>query len=277
MPQLTLRSLLFSLGFATIAGAVAVGVILLSSTGSSDPEEQVGVVASNSHGASKTPRTMTTASVKPSSSIGELPIASPEQVTNTPEQAAPTLSAFESAVTQAARPVVTVAPQPTLPPATLPPIETLPPVVPTPVPYTIASDTCIDGTFEGWEYGTLFELCNGELWIQTSFDIGIAISLRPDAQVVLYLGSYFLYVEGEDELVQVSRVTDYTRTCINGEYEGWEGDTAYELCNGEVWQQANYHYHYHYAYRPDVLIYSDGFQYMMKVYGDETIAVRRIY
>ena len=41
-----------------------------------------------------------------------------------------------------------------------------------------------------------------------------------------------------------------------------------------VRKQTEYHYEYHYAYMPDVLIYSDGGDFRMKVEGtDESVGV----
>ena len=54
---------------------------------------------------------------------------------------------------------------------------------------------------------------------------------------------------------------------IDGEFEGWEGETIVKLENGQIWQQVEYHYHYHYAYRPKVLIYHSDGTYKMKVEG----------
>uniref|UniRef100_UPI0040475864 hypothetical protein n=1 Tax=Limnohabitans sp. TaxID=1907725 RepID=UPI0040475864 len=56
---------------------------------------------------------------------------------------------------------------------------------------------------------------------------------------------------------------------IDGEFEGWEGETIVKLTNGQIWQQTEYHYHYHYAYMPKVLIYRSGSGYKMKVDGIE--------
>jgi hypothetical protein len=49
-------------------------------------------------------------------------------------------------------------------------------------------------------------------------------------------------------------------TRINGEFHGWDGDTVYELTDGTVIKESNYHYHYHYAYDPEVILYDcNGF------------------
>jgi hypothetical protein len=54
---------------------------------------------------------------------------------------------------------------------------------------------------------------------------------------------------------------------INGEFKGWEGETAYELTNGQVWKQCTYHYEYTYAHIPDVVIYATAGGYKMHVEG----------
>ncbi len=58
-------------------------------------------------------------------------------------------------------------------------------------------------------------------------------------------------------------------TNIDGEFEGWDGDTIFKMMNGSIWQQASYAYTYHYAYMPDVIIYLKNGMYFMKVEGVE--------
>jgi len=64
---------------------------------------------------------------------------------------------------------------------------------------------------------------------------------------------------------------------IDGDFEGWEGETIVKLMNGEIWQQTEYYYHYHYAFMPKVLIYKSGSGYKMKVDGvDKAVGVTRL-
>src|ERR1035438_7694819 len=66
-------------------------------------------------------------------------------------------------------------------------------------------------------------------------------------------------------------------TQLDGDFQGWDGDTIFKLANGQIWQQDSYAYTYHYAYRPKVIIYKSGAAYRMKVDGvDSTIAVKRL-
>lgn len=66
-------------------------------------------------------------------------------------------------------------------------------------------------------------------------------------------------------------------TQIDGDFEGWEGETIVKLMNGQIWQQTEYHYHYHYAFMPKVLIYRSGGSYKIKVEGvDKAVGVERL-
>lgn len=61
---------------------------------------------------------------------------------------------------------------------------------------------------------------------------------------------------------------------VDGNFEGWDGNTVVKLTNGQIWKQAEYYYEYHYAFMPDVLVYKSGSGYKMKVDGtDEAVGV----
>lgn len=63
-------------------------------------------------------------------------------------------------------------------------------------------------------------------------------------------------------------------TQIDGDFEGWEGETIYKLRNGQIWKQASYHY----AYAPEVTIYSTAGGCAMRVSDDDDqpIPIRRL-
>jgi hypothetical protein len=141
----------------------------------------------------------------------------------------------------------------------------------------IVVETCIDGDFEGWEGDTVFELCNGQVWQQASYDYTYHYAYRPDVTIVSTGEGYRMFVEGVSDSILVSQVTDFIRTCIDGEFEGWKGNTVFVLCNGQVWQQASPGLLLHLALRPDVLIYRADSTYRMKVEGvQDTIKVIRL-
>jgi hypothetical protein len=52
---------------------------------------------------------------------------------------------------------------------------------------------------------------------------------------------------------------------IDGDFEGWEGETIVKLTNGQIWQQTEYYYTYHYAFMPNVMIFKSGGGFKMRV------------
>jgi len=172
------------------------------------------------------------------------------------------------------------APTPT-PTATPTPTPTPRPPTPTPtltLPSTSVIETCINGTFLGWDGYTVFPLCNGQVWEQAEYSYRYRYAYRPDVTIVYTSSGYLMFVEGMSDSISVKRVTNFIRTCIAGTFVGWDGDTVFPLCNGQVWGQVQYSYTYHYAYRPDVLIYQSRLGgYRMKVDGiAATIRVVRL-
>ncbi len=56
-------------------------------------------------------------------------------------------------------------------------------------------------------------------------------------------------------------------TCIESDFNGWSGDTVFELCNGDVVVQTDATLALALALRPDVLLVGDGTDWIMKVDG----------
>jgi len=64
---------------------------------------------------------------------------------------------------------------------------------------------------------------------------------------------------------------------ISEDFEGWEGESIYQLDNGQIWQQTDYKYKYKYKYRPKVNLFRSGSSWNMLVENmDEPIKVRCI-
>jgi hypothetical protein len=54
---------------------------------------------------------------------------------------------------------------------------------------------------------------------------------------------------------------------IDGNFEGWDGETVVKLMNGQIWIQTEYYYEYYYAFMPDVLVYRSSSGWKMSVEG----------
>lgn len=82
---------------------------------------------------------------------------------------------------------------------------------------------------------------------------------------------------GDDDRSRESDAGSMIETQIAGDFSGWDGETIFELANGQIWQQTQYAYTYHYAYRPKVIIFKSGSGYKMQVEGVESkIGVTRL-
>lgn len=70
----------------------------------------------------------------------------------------------------------------------------------------------------------------------------------------------------------------YRESRLVGESEGFDGETIFELTNGEKWQQVEYYYKYNYQYMPKVRIYKDGSRYYLELGNiKKFVRVERIY
>lgn len=147
-------------------------------------------------------------------------------------------------------------------------------------------ETQIDGDFEGWEGETIFKLMNGQIWQQSSYDYTYHYAYSPEVLIYEFKGSWIMRVEDLDETIEVIQINtnnssslnnSVIETQIDGEFEGWEGETIFKMMNGQIWQQSSYAYLYHYAYSPQVIIYKSSGGYIMKVDGvAETINVVKL-
>lgn len=141
--------------------------------------------------------------------------------------------------------------------------------------YEIVKTTQIDGDFEGFDDEVLFRLMDGSYWIQDQYMYWYHYAYCPKVNILRSRGQLYLQVVGQREAVPIRPISDVVESQIDGEFNGWEGETVYALTNGQVWQQSTYQYEYTYAYRPDIFIYSAGGGYKMQVEGT-TADVRRI-
>lgn len=141
--------------------------------------------------------------------------------------------------------------------------------------YKIIHTSQIGGEFEGFDDEVLFQLMDGTCWIQDEYKYWYHYAYCPQVNILLHKGRIYIQVDGKNEIVPIRQINSVIKSRINGEFKGWEGNTAYELTNGQVWQQAHYKYNYKYAHRPEVIIYNPGSGNIMQVAGT-SVKVRRI-
>lgn len=133
----------------------------------------------------------------------------------------------------------------------------------------------IDGDFEGFDEENLFKLMNGTYWVQDEYKYWYHYSYCPEALILRKNGRFFIQVDRQSEIVLVRQIADVIESKIVGEFKGWEGETEYQLMNGQVWKQLVYKYQYKYAYMPNVIIFDSGYGPVMYVVGTSA-KVRRV-
>ena len=70
---------------------------------------------------------------------------------------------------------------------------------------------------------------------------------------------------------------DAIETTIDGDFQGWTGDTTFTLMNGQIWRQTGMGYTYSYALSPEVVIYKTELGCKMRVDGAQgSIIVERL-
>jgi hypothetical protein len=148
-----------------------------------------------------------------------------------------------------------------------------------------AVDSTVVGMFTGWTGSTIVKLANGQIWQQAEPHIEITALAMPRAVVYRSGTATIMFIEGADEPVRVKLLAGVpivgtasaVESRIEGDFEGWDGETLFMLDNGQIWEQAAYSYAYHYAYRPKVLIYPIDGRWEMQVAGmTRSVQVRRL-
>jgi hypothetical protein len=127
----------------------------------------------------------------------------------------------------------------------------------------------------------IFKLASGSLW-QVKYEYEYLYEYYPN--VVICPNEGKLLIKGKKLNVQSLSSSRSSGTSsssviesqIDGDFNGWEGETVYKLMNGQVWQQASYTYSYSYSFMPKVLIYQDGGRYFMQVSDKKAVQVIRL-
>lgn len=139
----------------------------------------------------------------------------------------------------------------------------------------VSKKTQLKNSFKGFKKDRLFSFKNNEHWIQKEHKYWYHYAHKPYVTIYEYSGKYYLTIDGQNEAVEIKKITDYQELTIVSDFSGWKGDTIFEMDNGQIWKQDEYDYDYNYSYRPTAIIYSDGWNYRMIVEGN-SIQVKRI-
>ncbi|TDJ06077.1 MAG: hypothetical protein E2O67_04365 [Deltaproteobacteria bacterium] len=149
--------------------------------------------------------------------------------------------------------------------------------------WSVFEETNIKGTVSGSvNNGHIFKTASGNIYEVIGYPYEYVYEYSPDVLVLRNGELYKLIIDGFDEHLEcrllnsgnTSSSASVVESFIDGEFEGFEGETIIKLMNGQIWQQAEYYYYYYYGYMLPVLIYQSSSGFKMKVEGiDEAIGV----
>ncbi|MEI7728351.1 MAG: hypothetical protein WCO56_02220 [Verrucomicrobiota bacterium] len=134
----------------------------------------------------------------------------------------------------------------------------------------------IQGTCTGFNGGAVFKLTNGQAWQQKVHKYTYRYKYRPDVRIYQADGTFYIAIEGMDEVVPVVQVSILEDGVIVSEFNGFDQNVRFEFQSGRIWVPTEYKYVYHYEYRPQAIIVDGINGPELMVDGmNETIRVRR--
>jgi hypothetical protein len=135
----------------------------------------------------------------------------------------------------------------------------------------------IDGEFAGWTGETLFPLLNGQVWQQASYAYHYDYAYSPSVLIERSGAQFEMHVDGVDPSVTVRLVELLVDSAIVNDFNGWDGDTLFELQNGQIWQQVGPGIETRVAVRPRALIFRGAGGVEMHVGGvDSNVRVEQL-
>ena len=132
----------------------------------------------------------------------------------------------------------------------------------------------VKGAFQGFHEDALFSLADNSHWLQAEYKYWYHYSYRPAVEIFRDGGRVCLRLAGRLESVAVRKCSGVVESQIADAFEGWQGESEYELTNGQVWKQRGYRYEYKYQYRPSVIIYDASSGTVMDVDGCRAVVER---
>ena len=132
----------------------------------------------------------------------------------------------------------------------------------------------MDNDFEGFDDEMTFKLSDGSFYYQKNYKYAYHYAYRPTVRIYSSGYSTIMVVDGMNDYIEVEETTGIESRIIN-KFNGWSGDSVFELQNGQIWKQDKYKYKYFYANRPKTTIVKIGSKHIMTVKG-KSIRVKRI-
>lgn len=132
----------------------------------------------------------------------------------------------------------------------------------------------IEDEFQGFNDEVVFELTDGTVYYQSAYKYNYFYAYRPTVKIYSDGSTRIIIPNGMNDYAEVLETIAIKSRIVN-DFNGWSGDSIFELQNGQIWKQDRYKYKYFYAYRPEALIVAIRNHHIMTVKGN-SIQVKRI-
>jgi len=123
--------------------------------------------------------------------------------------------------------------------------------------------------FDGFAYGNVYRLTNGQVWEQVGATISVRARVNPPIVIWESNGTYWMKLDepDDDRTAMVRQAEILADSYISGQFDGLGAGNVYKLVNGQVWRQTDAWVWVWVAIGPHVLIFSSGGVPKMKVEG----------
>jgi hypothetical protein len=135
--------------------------------------------------------------------------------------------------------------------------------------------------------GEIFKLSDGSIW-EVKFEYEYLYEYYP--KIIVCPDKSLISIKGKKLGVQsikkspkakkdnsAATENDFIESKIDGEFEGWDGETIFKLTNGQIWQQTDYQITISLKFMPKVILYKTESNYKMQVEGiEKSISVKRL-
>ena len=133
--------------------------------------------------------------------------------------------------------------------------------------------------FGNSSFGRVILLSDGSVWkIAPLYQHLSSIWLYAQDVTVIGLGGRRAKLIYDDDVAEAQLLGVRSRSAsIDGDFEGWDGDTIVKLADGTLWKQSGGHYEYSYSYSPQVIVLNNEYGVSMLVDGTtEPVAVTQL-
>jgi hypothetical protein len=153
--------------------------------------------------------------------------------------------------------------------------------------WTVYEKTAISGVIVGVvKMGYVFKTISGNYYQVAEPIVEVMVEVMPDVTVLRSGEVYRLTIKGVKNPIFCTKLGGpiveaidqaVIESRLDGESEGFTGESIFPLLNEQVWLQTDGYYQYRYQFGPKVIIYREGSGYKLKLEGiEQAVSVQRL-